>query len=241
MFDAHRGRCLLVEDVAAMRALLRLVLQDTCFELIESESVRDARQILRASAKSPFDFAVLDLELPDGSGLDLMPEIGGNTRVIALTADETRETRLQCLAAGCDAVLSKSGQLSELKSLLLAPKAREPWAQATNPDFRESYIAYLAETRPELQEAFDQADFRAVRRIAHRLRGTAVHFGHPGISRAAKSVSDTLAKGCPDQVTAETSSLIAGIAEAIEAHNSGQRRHPNRVSPNLLSNESGPG
>lgn len=226
MSDTRRYRCLLVEDVASMRALLRILLQDTGCDLIEAENVVDARRILRANAGSAFDFAVLDLELPDGSGLDLMQEISEETRVIALTADDTRETRLQCLSAGCDAVLSKSGQLSELKNQLMAPDAPGPVAHRSSPGLRDSYMDYLAETRLELEEALRKADFLAVRRIGHRLRGTAVHFGHPGVSRAAKSVAAALAAGRLDQVIAETKALSAGIAETLEAHHIRQRTRP---------------
>lgn len=240
MSDARPYRCLLVEDVAAMRALLRAVLQATGCEFIEAESVHDARRILRSNATSPIDFAVLDLELPDGSGLDLMPEFGAMTRVIALTADETRETSLQCLNAGCDAVLSKSGQLSELKNLLMAPKVHEPLARPADPELRASYLEYLTQTRLELEEALDAADLLAVRRIAHRLRGTAVHFGHPGVSRAAKSVTVAIATGCLDGVKPETVALSASISDALEAHHVIQRSRSNAVPPGSLFDETGP-
>ena len=64
-------RCLLVEDVEAMRALLRVLLDGIECEVIAAESLMAARQILRSQEQGLFDFIILDLELPDGNGLEL--------------------------------------------------------------------------------------------------------------------------------------------------------------------------
>ena len=218
MSDNNKCRCLLVEDVAAMRALLRAILEDTGCEIIEAEDLRTARMVLRAQEKRKIDLAILDIDLPDGNGLELIPELGDGVRVIALTAYETRETHLRCLSMGCDAVLSKGGQLAELRNMLKRPNVPGRLTQRPNPDQGKLYFRYLAETRLELEDARRNEDFLAVRRIAHRLRGTAIHFGHPGIGRFAKSVTVALAAGRLGQVEAQTSALSAGIADILETH-----------------------
>jgi CheY-like chemotaxis protein len=218
MSDSNSLRCLLVEDVAAMRALLRAILEDTGCEIIEAGNLREARQTLRAHDKAKIDYAVLDIDLPDGNGLELIPELGHEVRIIALTAYETRETHLRCLSMGCDAVLSKGGQLAELRKMLIRRGDKSRAARRQIPDHGELYFRYLADTRMELEEARRKVDLLAVRRIAHRLRGTAVHFGHPGIGRFAKSITVALAAGRLSQVEAQTSALSASIAEVLESH-----------------------
>ena len=218
MSDNAVSRCLLVEDVAAMRTLLRAILEDTGCEIIEAGDLRTAKMVLRALNNMTIDFAVLDIDLPDGNGLELIPELGDGVQVIALTAYETRETHLRCLSMGCDAVLSKGGQLSELREMLMRPNVARRVTPRQSPDHGEMYFRYLAETRLELQEAHRKADFLAVRRIAHRLRGTAIHFGHPGIGRFAKAVTVALAAGRFGQVEAQTTALSDGIAEILESH-----------------------
>lgn len=211
-------RCLIVEDVAAMRALLRAILEDTGCEIMEAESLQAARQTLRSHDTRGLDFAVLDIDLPDGNGLELIPELGGDVRVIALTAYETRETHLRCLSMGCEAVLSKGGQLADLRKLLMRPDVPKKTVQRQNPDHGDLYFRYLADTRQELEEARRKADLLSVRRIAHRLRGTAIHFGHPGIGRFARSVTAALAAGQLGQVEAQTSALSASIADILESY-----------------------
>ncbi len=70
----------------------------------------------------------------------------------------------------------------------------------------------------ELEKSLKNSDFLAARRIAHRIRGTAVHFGYPSIGTAAKSVSTAMATGRFDQFNATINALTARIGEAIESH-----------------------
>ena len=73
MPDRPHSSGLLVEDVRAMRTYLRTMLQVENVQIDEAGSLREAREFLRNTAAASPDFIVLDLELPDGNGLDLMP------------------------------------------------------------------------------------------------------------------------------------------------------------------------
>jgi len=107
-----RSLVLLVEDVDAMRLYLRLTLERDGFEVAEAATLREARNYLRAGHRPTS--VLLDLELPDGHGLDIIRELPPNVPVVALSADASSETALQCRHAGCAAVLSKSKKLGEL-------------------------------------------------------------------------------------------------------------------------------
>jgi CheY-like chemotaxis protein len=216
MSEKRHFRCLLVEDVEAMRALLCILLEGIECEVIAAESLTAARKILRSQTGNSFDFVVLDLELPDGNGLELLPEVDESVRVIALTADDSREAHLQCRRAGCEVVLSKSDELAKLKDIIRAPSAAVMGADRSIPVSSYPYICYLAETRLELEEVRRKSDLLGLRRIAHRLRGTAVHFGHPGIGRIAKSISSALAAGNLERAGAEAEALSTRIGDVLE-------------------------
>lgn len=217
MPSVHNLRCLLVEDVEAMRALLCILLEGIEYEVVAAGSLAAARQVLRSQEQVSFDFVILDLELPDGNGLELLPEVDESVRVIALTADDTREAHLQCLHAGCEVVLSKSDELSKLKDILKGPSVTPTGSQRSIPETSYPYICYLAETRLELEKVRRKSDLLELRKIAHRLRGTAIHFGHPGIGRTAKSISTALAAGNLEWAGAEAESLIARISDVLES------------------------
>ena len=215
---------LLVEDVKAMRIYLRAMLDDENIRITEASGLGEARKFLRASPDSPPDFVVLDLELPDGNGLDLMPDLSVATRVVALTADVTREVELQCLNAGCDLVIEKNAELASLRE-----RVWHSIAARTEPGERDqescfSYVTFLAEVLVELRSAQAQDDLLLIRQIAHRLRGTAIHFGYPGIGSAAKSVNVALRAGQMDRLATAAETLCARISDALEAHHLKTRR-----------------
>jgi DNA-binding response OmpR family regulator len=201
-----------------MRTYLRTMLQDEHVQIDEAGSLKEARGLLRNTTTRLPDFVVLDLELPDGNGLDLMPDVPLTTRVIALTAEVNRETELQCHNAGCDVVLEKSRELLSLRELIKGQSSSSVSTSIRNLPPSGSYITFLAEILVELDEAHRKADFLAVRQIAHRLRGTAIHFGYPGIGSAAKTVNSALRAGRLEQFDAATSSLSARIGDALETH-----------------------
>jgi len=82
--------------------------------------VSEAHAIL--ATLSP-DIALLDLHLPDGSGLDVVRAIRARSAsafVAILTAFDTQQMKSTCLAAGADAFLSKATGLVELPTLLVS-------------------------------------------------------------------------------------------------------------------------
>jgi len=113
-------RILLVEDNEMNRALVRAILARTAeqrlhgTELVEAENVAAARAAL---AGREFDLILLDVHLPDGSGLAIAQEDrdrGTGPPVVALTAAALPREQAAALDAGCDTFLAKPYTSSEL-------------------------------------------------------------------------------------------------------------------------------
>jgi len=84
----------------------------------------DARAALETT---PFDAVVLDVMLPDGSGLDLLKELraaGNRTPVLLLTALDEVRNRIEGLDKGADDYLGKPFDLDELATRLRAVARR---------------------------------------------------------------------------------------------------------------------
>jgi len=80
-----RPRILHVEDNEDVAEVLAGGLgTDVC--VTSARTVTDARELL---ARQPFDLVILDLGLPDGSGLDLLPYLPPEVAVIVFSADES--------------------------------------------------------------------------------------------------------------------------------------------------------
>ena len=102
---------LLVEDHALFREGLALLLKwRTGLEDVQSGSIAEAQRILGDAKEEPV-CAVVDLDLPDGDGIELLERLRG-LPVVALVGDRSLERRLRALEAGADEVLHK-GESSE--------------------------------------------------------------------------------------------------------------------------------
>lgn len=77
-----------------------------------ASTVRGARDLIRLEP----DLFLLDIGLPDGSGLDLVPEIRAalETRILIVTSFGDRETVVSALRAGADGYLLKDSEPGDI-------------------------------------------------------------------------------------------------------------------------------
>ncbi|HEY0052130.1 MAG TPA: response regulator, partial [Caulobacteraceae bacterium] len=80
-------RILHIDDDRDIREVVAATLA-SLGEVVPADSLGEARAALAAA---PVDLVVLDLELRDGHGLDLLAEIGADTPVVVFTAQDIRE------------------------------------------------------------------------------------------------------------------------------------------------------
>jgi CheY-like chemotaxis protein len=116
-----------IEDEAMNRALLKAVLSRsgdvrlTEANLVEATDLRAGRDALERLGDQ-VDILLLDVRLPDGSGLDLAREImqrSERPKVAIMSASVLPEERSAAIDAGCDAFLGKPYPPAELVKLLL--------------------------------------------------------------------------------------------------------------------------
>jgi CheY-like chemotaxis protein len=120
-------RILLVEDQEVNRALVGAILSRASqpalagAELIEADTLATARRVLSERPPYSLDVVLLDVQLPDGSGLDLLADLAGPGRptVVALTGGVLAHQRDAAMHAGCDAFLDKPFRPNALVELLV--------------------------------------------------------------------------------------------------------------------------
>src|SRR5215204_7402216 len=97
---------LIVEDHALFREGLALLLKwRTGLDNVQSGSIAETRRVLGAAKEEPV-CAVVDLDLPDGDGVELLERLRG-LPVVALVSDRSLERCVRALEAGADEVLYK--------------------------------------------------------------------------------------------------------------------------------------
>ena len=113
-------RLLLVEDDAVLREVVQRSLSEAGHRVDVAASAADARHLWRVQ---PFDAVLLDLNLPDGSGLAVLRDVrgrGDRTPVLVLTARNRTDERIAGLDAGADDYLGKPFELAEVEARLRA-------------------------------------------------------------------------------------------------------------------------
>ena len=111
---------LLVEDAPGVRAQVVELLCDgrRPVQITEAATCADAK---RASAAAHFDLAIVDIRLPDGSGIDLVRDLKErDSRIVVVVFSNFASPpyRRACLEAGATHVLDKSRDFGALGALL---------------------------------------------------------------------------------------------------------------------------
>lgn len=106
------ARVLLVEDD---RSLGRTLAERLEKEGLEVQWVMTQASAREAAEKGPWDLAILDVMLPDGSGFDLVSVLRQRTRIpiMFMTALNSAESRLTGFELGADEYLPKPFHLKE--------------------------------------------------------------------------------------------------------------------------------
>jgi len=117
-------RILLVEDTVGLGEVIQDQIADEGHAIDWMQSISHAEASIRTTR---YDLILLDLMLPDGSGIDLLKKIrhlGNTTPVIILTARDQLSDRIKGLNAGADDYLVKPFDLSELSARIAAVSRR---------------------------------------------------------------------------------------------------------------------
>jgi len=125
---------LLVEDEERIAAFVSKGLQAEGYSCVRA---RDSGEALALARTEPIDLVVLDLVLPDGSGLDVLTALRGfkaGLPVLILTALDDVSSRVRGLDAGADDYLGKPFDFDELLARIRALLRRD---QASGVELRE--------------------------------------------------------------------------------------------------------
>jgi len=117
-------RVLLIEDDHRLGSAIRDHIQRVGHSADWMTRVEDARE---AMANVPYELVLLDLNLPDGQGLDLLREWragGSSVPVIITTAQDQLAVRIEGLNSGADDYLVKPFNLAELTARIAAVSRR---------------------------------------------------------------------------------------------------------------------
>lgn len=106
-----RATLLLVEDEENLGATLKDMLADARYQVTWAKTKSDALAHLGAL---PFDAALIDVQLPDGSGFEIAEKMPSHTAMLFLTAQSAPEHRVRGLTLGAEDYIVKPFHFEEL-------------------------------------------------------------------------------------------------------------------------------
>ena len=109
-------KILIVEDEKSLQDSIHSYLSEEGYECQSAFSLREAEEFICLYI---YDCVLLDVNLPDGSGLDLIKLIktrNSTTGIIIISARETLDDRIKGLKLGADDYIVKPFHLSELNA-----------------------------------------------------------------------------------------------------------------------------
>jgi diguanylate cyclase (GGDEF)-like protein len=204
-------KVLLLDDDESFRRIVRESLVEAGLEVLEAGKSREAQRIIEKDAP---DLAIVDGLLPDENGFDLIARLrrqGNRIPIVFVSAfwrdiaSYKRLTRELEVALVMHKPLDP-GRLADRVAVLLRkrkPRSSEPRMTLpyASPDIVRDYGRRLPDRLTELRDVLKKLDADgedagarfAVRRIAHKLRGSAGSYGYEDVATVAGRIEDALA------------------------------------------------
>lgn len=116
--QATHNKILIVDDESSIRFALKEALRSWSYDSVQAANLADARRLFREEEPT---VALLDIDLPDGSGLDFLTEIKTeqpDTIVVMITGNIDVKNTVAALRGGAHDFISKPIRLEELRVTL---------------------------------------------------------------------------------------------------------------------------
>ncbi|MBI5596340.1 MAG: response regulator transcription factor [Elusimicrobia bacterium] len=196
------ARVLVVEDDPQLAELLDSVLENAPFRC-RTESVSSLRQARRALQGELPQAIVLDMALPDGTGLELLRTVRADERtrrlpVLVQTASVGEKLSVECLKHGADDFIEKPFDSEELLARLAALLRRYGWSAEEESGLECEPLALDTKDRDGLcfgrKLGLTDIEFRLLKTLfdakggvvlAQDLVRGVLHVSEPGVLRAA--------------------------------------------------------
>jgi len=112
---SQAAKILMIEDSVSLTAVYKAYLEDTDYQLVTVETLGSAHASLGAFQP---DIVLLDIELPDGSGMDFLAEaeaMDNPPKIIIMTAHGTSDMAVEAIRRGAFDFLTKPFDAARLK------------------------------------------------------------------------------------------------------------------------------
>ncbi len=213
-------RLLLVDDAADVRLLISRLLQRHRCDVVTTATGRDA---LDEARRRRFDAILLDLELPDVHGIELLGRLRAlptctETPFIALTAHDDPRVARRCLQAGFTSYLAKPVRWNVLLPMLERVAAPPPVLDPMIADLIEPFVRRIAVALEGFTAPLAADALVRLGRVGHDVKGSAAPLGFETLGHLGAQLDIAAKAGCADdamQIRAHMQDALAGILDSV--------------------------
>jgi DNA-binding NtrC family response regulator len=208
---AGAGTVLVIDDEPVLQDVLGSLLTGDGFEYLQATTAADG---LRVLGEEEIDVVLLDLMLPDRSGLDLLPEIkefDPNLPVVVITAYSSVESAIEAMHGGAFHYVPKPFKNEEVLNLVRrASERRALLVENLELRSRLEGMGEIVGTSRRIEEVFE------LMRRAAPARSTILVVGESGTGKelVARAIHRLSPRGDGPFVPVHTSAIPADLLES---------------------------
>ncbi|HAZ78120.1 MAG TPA: hybrid sensor histidine kinase/response regulator, partial [Enterobacteriaceae bacterium] len=229
-----RLRILLAEDNLVNQKVARRLLERLGHQC---EVVDNGREALERWREQPWDVLLIDLQMPEMDGETAIRLLREETLVqgrshqpaIAMTAHAMQGDKERCLAMGFDGYIAKPVNQDALQNEIMRVAAGEQQGLpdeasllkqcADDPQLVQELLALFGEGLDEamltIEQAIDNNNRDALRRVAHKLRGEAVTLCFTALAERLQQLESEAASLDQDGLNVLRGELIEEVGRSV--------------------------
>lgn len=201
-------RILIVEDTASIAVLIATTLRrdGLIVDIANTSNKALSKFITSMDGPIPYDLLLVDLNLPDGDGAELLAQMASFDDCpssFVVSADGSDSARERAKIAGADQFFEKPFNLSLLKKEIekkvsnlgqVGPKKPPETFDDAEQTLVENYQEYLTKLAWDLRS---KMSYKSMSSLLHQLKGSANLYGYKELSDLASSLGMRLAEQGP--------------------------------------------
>lgn len=209
---------LIGEDSEESRRLIELYLKSMAVDFC---AAADGAAILKSARERHFDLLLIDIGLPDMSGLDVVRTLRGEGfkgPIVSISANCSADDVVEYHAAGCSACLGKPfnrkqfiGMVSALLDIPAQPSSNGNALNAMWAPLAAQFAEQLPARVKELYATFEAQDFSRLAFLAHKVRAAGM-FGFVSVSEICAEFETALKEGQHQKIAP----LLEKLSNAVE-------------------------
>ncbi|MBO9585014.1 MAG: response regulator [Flavobacterium sp.] len=234
--DLGKLKILLCEDNALNQKLAKSVINNFGFELDIAQNGEEGIELL---SQNKYDLVLMDLQMPVKDGYQtteyIRNEMNSTIPIIAMTAHSLVGEQERCYKVGMNAYVPKPFKQAVLLKAIKTVMTQDQEVQhkriidmsfldemaCGDSEFKNDMIALFVDKIPnqaaELEEAFQNADYDAVKKLAHNMKSSMDIFMLQDLSNCLAIIEEEASKGAFTAETLDKMNIFScGIEEVVK-------------------------